>query len=691
LETLPPSAARQLAGERRRVRRLLWLALYAVATLAMLIYLGGGVVAGARLAAIVIGVLFPCAALFSNIGAIQRLPQAARAVTAISLAILSITPAFYLRRALPLPGWLADVAFVLLLCSCAQYRSAYRRFLDDLGNPLFRASAPFLFLALPILFILTWMGYEVHEGAQVVYYGLFPIDFANLTSTVSLINASHGLPHWSVVDLGVLNYHWLFFCLPAWVSSFGGGHTPNANALVLCNYVSACVLFLVIGAVTDCLLRAIEPDRRLDPSLVAAAAGVITLASLAMYPYQALVSLAVRLTHMQSLAIAARNGLLLSLPNSMTAFGNNTMAVAMALLVVMMLLEWNRRLEKGHIVIGGIFLAMIPGYSITLLFPVALTLGIWLLLGRVRRWPLALIYAGIAGAAILAVMAFGLHLFGSGGSGRGLAVAFDRGQYLRHVVFAFLPIWGLAWMGRGLWRRLPLFWAVILCGVVVPSLLYIPNTLTGHIDFSMKIATLIAVAAAPFAYAGLEQCRRNWRSPAALLATALVALGLACTVAYSGQFAVARFRHDRDRALVLSADYLSALKFIRDNTAPDAVVIDPQSAPLRLSTPTVFIAERLVYLPTRYEEETVKRYPDIVQRGRDFEQWSNGGFADRALSARFASAADCLLIRGPEPANDNWKLMQRFGEFSVLQSRIRYSFEKPAAATIAQAWPNGTP
>jgi hypothetical protein len=223
-------------------------------------------------------------------------------------------------------------------------------------------------------------------------------------------------------------------------------------------------------------------------------------------------------------------------------------------------------------------------------------------------------------------------------------------------------------MGRGLWRRLTLFWTLIVCGVVVPSFLYIPNTVTGHIDFSMKIATLIAVAAAPFAYAGLEQCRKDWRSPAAMIATAFVVLGLACTATYAGQFALLRLQHNHDRAMALPSDYVSALKFIRDNTPADAVVIDPQSVPFSLAIPTVLIGERRVYLPTKYAEEVLPPVLAGTVRTRDFEQWFKGGFRDRTLSARFASEANYCLLAGPGPADDDWTLIRAFGVYSVWKS-----------------------
>ena len=648
------------------------MAIYAAATAGMLIYAGQGVLAGARLTAYVFGVLFPSAALLTEIGVLARLPAAMRAITGILLAMLLATPAFFVRRALPIEGWLADLILVVAVCLRAHYRGAYRRFLNDVSGPLFRASAPFLFLALPALFILTWMGYEVREGAQFAYYGLFPIDFANLASVVGSINATHGLPQSLLAGSGVLNYHWLFFAFPAWLSSFGGGHMPDAISLTACNYAAACLLFLTIAVAADRVLQSIDADRPVAPSTAALAAGVVSFASLVVYPYQVLVRLAFQMTHIPWLAIGVRNGLLLSVPNSMTVFGNNTMAVAMSVLVVMMLLEWNRRMEKGFLYLGGILLAMIMGYSITLFFPMALTLGIWLLLGQVRKWPIAALCAGVAGGCVVAVMYFGLHLFGGS---RGLAVAFDNGAYLRQIVFALLPLWVLAWISRPLWGKLALFWALIICGVVVPSLLYIPNTLTGPVDFSMKIATLIAAASAPLVCAGLERCRRNWRAPAAVAAATLMAVGLACTGAYAGQFAYVRLSHDHTRAVSLPSDYVSALRFIRDHTPAEAIVIDPQSVGYSLSIPTVSIGERLVYLPTKYSEAvsppTAVLAEQMTQRTSDFQEWAQDGFRDGTLSARLASAADYCLVAGAAPASGDWIPVQRFGDYSIWESRVR--------------------
>jgi len=642
------------------------------ATLGMLLYVGQGILAAAQLIGFTLGWLIPSAALVGEISPIRRLPATLRALVAFSLAILLTTPAFYFRRLLPVPQWSADGLLVLAICGLALKRGSYMRFLGDLTSPVFRASAPFLFVVLPALFTLVWMGYEVHDGRQALYYGLYPIDFANLTSIVALINASHGLPHGQVAGTAVLSYHWLFFAFPAWLGSFGKGAVPAASSLAICNYVAACTLFLVICVVIERARRVMDPDRTPAASTAVLTAGVVTLASLVMYPYQLLSRLAAQVTQISSLGISLRNGLLLSLPNSMAVFGNNTMAVALALLVLALLVEWNREPRKGYLLLAGGLLASITGYSVTLFFPMGLAIGLWLLLGKVHRWPVAALWMGIAGAGVLSILDFGLHLFGSS---RGPAVSFDGGAYLRHIVFALLPLWILAWMGRAYWRKLSLFWETVACGIVVPSFLYVPHSVTGQTDFSMKIATLIAVAASPLAYAGLVRWRQNWRAPVGLAAAALTAAGLVCTAVYAGQFAFMRVRHDNRRALQLPLDYVKALQFLRDHTPREAIVIDPQSVSYPLSIPTNFVGERRVYLPTQYTEAvapaTLELAGEMVRRTSEFEQWERSGFADRILSKRFAAAADYCLVAGDSLAEEDWLMVQRFGKFSLWESRLR--------------------
>src|SRR5439155_152570 len=82
-------------------------------------------------------------------------------------------------------------------------------------------------------------------------------------------------------------------------------------------------------------------------------------------------------------ALPTRNHLLLSPLNSMVTFGNNSAALVLAIVALVQLETWNRDGRLRDLIVGAIALAAIIGYSITLLFPLALALLVWTLLGRV--------------------------------------------------------------------------------------------------------------------------------------------------------------------------------------------------------------------------------------------------------------------------------------------------------------------
>jgi hypothetical protein len=117
------------------------------------------------------------------------------------------------------------------------------------------------------------------------------------------------------------------------------------------------------------------------------------------------------------------------------------------------------------------------------------------------------------------------------------------------------------------------------------------------------------------------------------------------------------------------------LRFIRDHTPAEAIVIDPQSVGYSLSIPTVSIGERLVYLPTKYSEDvsppTAVLAEEMTQRTSDFQEWAQDGFRDGTLSARLASAADYCLVAGAAPASGDWIPVQRFGDYSIWESKVR--------------------
>jgi hypothetical protein len=381
--------------------------------------------------------------------------------------------------------------------------------------------------------------------------------------------------------------------------------------------------------------------------------------------------LLVHLSHLHALQIGPRNGLLLSIVNSMTVFGNNTLAVAMVILIPALIAAWNRKPDWRFMAIAALFFSLLAGYSITLIFTVCPALLLWLLAGRIRKPLFAAAIVAVVFIVVVGIMAVGLHMFASG---RQLVIAWDRGQYLRHIAVVMLPLWVIAFACRNRWRQFGLFWLLIGMGIVVPTLLYIPASVTGNVDFSMKTATLIAAAAVPMVFAGLLELQAvHWRRPLAIAAAALIATGLACSAAYAAQFGYLRLRGNQSRTLSLPTDYVLSLEWIRDHTPSSAVVIDPGALEVAQVIPTVMLAERTSYLPTSYTADTLTlpamRVLNLEARAADFDDWRAGGFSDPILSARFARAGDFLILPRPAPTDGNWRQIAAFGAYTVAESR----------------------
>src|SRR5205085_12027709 len=82
---------------------------------------------------------------------------------------------------------------------------------------------------------------------------------------------------------------------------------------------------------------------------------------------------------------------------------------------------------------------------------------------------------------------------------------------------------------------------------VVPMFLYIGGSPTGGVDFSMKVATLMAIAAAPLVAAAMTwMAARRW-SPVFFSVVVVIALGLIQTGGYVLQYAPYRIPRPGDR------------------------------------------------------------------------------------------------------------------------------------------------
>src|ERR1700677_481323 len=140
----------------------IWLALIcAIVTAGVLFYLGDGVAVPLRLLGFVVGVLLPGASLWMRVGMMKSLTPAARVAAGLVLAMLAITPVYYLRRAVGDYAVLFDAALSAALLLAVMGSGSYSKFIAEFKDPVLRAGGPWMFLAIPLLFAMTWMGFEV--------------------------------------------------------------------------------------------------------------------------------------------------------------------------------------------------------------------------------------------------------------------------------------------------------------------------------------------------------------------------------------------------------------------------------------------------------------------------------------------------------------------------------------------------
>jgi hypothetical protein len=557
-------------------------------------------------------------------------------VHAAAAAVLLAVPWYFLRKlaAHPLPF---DAASCALATLAATRTGATRELLAAARPTLSRAR--WLLALQPLVAALAWLGWNAPAGNEVREYGLFAIDFGNLVSVVSTLRASPMLPLSFVDGGGPLSYHWLYFTLPATLADFLGASMPNSTALWLANLLLAWLLIYAVTTVAS-----------------ARAAVLMLFAPYATYFYQAV---AARIP-LGPLALPARNHLLLSPLNSMLVFGNNTFALVLALVVLVSLERWNRDGRLRDAVIVSVALAAVIGYSVTLLFPLLLALGILTMRGRVRRPLIALPLAATTG--VIALLLFrALNVLTSGGS-RQIAVGFDRGAFLKMLAFGLVPLWGLLVLG---WRRrsFPPFAVLAISCVLVPSFLYINGGPTGATDFSMKTASLLALSLAPLlAEVTLPE---RWRVVAASL---LVALGVVQTAAYVLQFPYYRARQSHANGVALPRDYFQALQWLRDGTPRTAVVVDPASTTARDELFPIMLAERRVWLPTPYTNSVLIAAPPPTLAART-ETWRAAAAGDVPALTRVAREADYLVTAAPVAA-PSWQALHREGAFTIYRSTL---------------------
>jgi hypothetical protein len=618
----------------------------------VLVFLGGGLAAAGVFVVFVGFFLLPAFAIVCRMPFVRTMPPALRITAAAVIVVILAVPWYFLRKLVPwtLPF---DLTASILLSATAMRFAAPRTLFDEFRPTLQRLAVPVL-IVLPLLFAMVWLGFEVRVGSEVRYYGLLAVDFGNLASVVSALRASPMLPQSYVAGGGILSYHWLYFTLPAMLSDFLGVTMSSANALILTNLLMAALLFHTIVTAVHWF------NEQVSERFALGTAAVVVFAPFTTYFYQA----AATRFPIGWFALPTRNHLLLSPLTSMVIFGNNTFALVLALFVAVALDRWNRDGRIGDALLGVIALAVAIGYSVTLVFSLGLTLTIWTLLGRVRRPIVALGLAAFAGASAVAVF-FAIGLLSSGGP-RHIAVAFDRGQFFRMVLFGLAPLWAVVVLAGGR-LRLNIFHVLIAVAVAVPTMLYTTGSAGAMIDFSMKTGSLVAIAFAPLLGPALERLLgdttpRSRRAAAVLV----IALGVVQTSAFVLQFPWYRATQRTGHAYSIPADYHDALIWIRDHTLRQAVVVDPQGLKTQEVLYAMMVGERQVWLPTVFTNEVLISNSRVSGR---VAVWNAFIAGDEAARKRVAAESDYLVLHG-SVASPSWREVRR-GQWSVYRSTVR--------------------
>ena len=614
--------------------------------LGVIAYLAGGLVPAGVFLLFAAFFLLPAVAIAARIPLVRTMPPDLRIIAAPVLVIFLAVPWFFARKALGMPLVTDAVASLAMTFTAIRFASP-RALLDEVRPELRRLAVPVL-IVLPVVFALIWLGFEVRIGGEVRYYGLLAIDLGNLASVVSTLRISPMLPQSFVAGAGGLSYHWLYFTLPAMLADFFGATMPSANALILTNLLTAALLFHTIVTAVRWF------NEQIGERFAVCAAAIVVFAPFTTYFYQA----AATRFPIGWFALPTRNHLLLSPLNSAVTFGNNTFALVLALFVLIELERWNAGGRLGDALLGAIALAMMAGYSITLVFSLGLALVLWTLLGRVRR-PVGVIALAMLVGICIAAMFFAAGILTTGGS-RHVAAAFDRGQFFRMVLFGLAPLWVVVLLGGRL--RLNIFHAVIAAAIAVPSLLYTAGGAGSLIDFSMKTGSLVAIAFAPLLAPALQRLFENgvprWRGWAAAF---VILLGALQTAAYVLQFPLYRVRPPAGHAYAVTADYHDALIWIRHCTSRNAVVVDPQSQSTRDLLFPMMAAERRVWLPTPYTNEVLINASNVSQR---LATWNAFAAGDANAARRIAAEADYLVLRGGAHSISGWRLV-RAGTWNV--------------------------
>ena len=638
-------------------------ALLLLAAFAVICALLGGSALGALLAFAFIAAIFaPAWLLLANVFRRLGVGDPLASIAGAAFAWVALCFVFLLRKFVPSHMWSFDASIAVILFACGAKMLRSRK--DGTRTTFFeRADIPWLLIVLPLMFFLPRLGNEVRAGAEVRYFGLFFVDFGNLRAVVNGLNASPGMPLASLDGLGPMSYHWLFFAVPAWMSTFLGARIEASGPLTLATFVAAVLFFKALSASCATMLR--ETGRG-TAKWCAWGAGIGVCCLSVLYFY----SSAVHALGSSRFTMGYRNHLLLQLPNSLNVFGNNTFALALVLVAVLALVEWNRRSSFACVIVSALAVGFLPGFSATLVAGLALGIGAACLFRAVRRPLAVLIIFGVSGAGMMAV--FGALSFFSGRAEK-MIFSFDRGQFLQNGLFGFfLAFLGLVWcLARARGAMTSLCTCIFAATVAVPSFLVLDSGAAATSALSIKTASLIlAICALPSAVL-ISDCWKTRTGPAWLqwVVALLVVGGGINTAAYVVSMPASRFRGGRG-AVQIPADYFDALTYVRASTHASALIIDPLSSSYQAADPTAVIAARRTVLSTAYWRLWGMASATVEEREKAWSQWEQSAFSDEKLAEYFAIVGDRLLLRA-DLQSASWALDTRIGDVRVYRSLLR--------------------
>jgi len=131
------------------------------------------------------------------------------------------------------------------------------------------------------------------------------------------------------------------------------------------------------------------------------------------------------------------------------------------------------------------------------------------------------------------------------------------------------------------------------------------------------------------------------------------------------QFPLYRVRHATTNGVGIARDYASALAWIRENTPPSAIVIDPHELENHDEIFTLILGERRAWLPTAYAKQVLINGlpPSMSQREA---MWR----AFPASADAMAREADVLVVP-VTLASRSWQPQHRDGAWVVYRSTLR--------------------